>query len=134
MRKTSLLLALFLVQCTADDPIGDANCPGKKFVKSIYSAVGIVQYYKETNQYAISAYIPGTIDAVDLGFVCSMPDSLKIVGQELRFDGNYFEYDQAPVATFAGTTTYYLALKKAIKQSSSPILHARASSSDAPTP
>lgn len=109
IRFSALLLILSLA-CSKREttPKGSLKCSEKAFVRSVKNVEGIISYHSDRNEYAIHSAIQGTYDSVEIGFICNMPDSLKIAGLKVRFAGNYFEYDKAENPPFGGSSYHYL--------------------------
>ncbi len=90
----------------------NAGCSGKEYVKEARNIEGFIYFDDEQKKYAISSHLPGTYDAIDVGFICAMPDSLKTDGLKVKFDGRYYQFDQDIKPAWAGVTYYYLSLDK----------------------
>ena len=119
MKKLNLLMCMvaqlgcFSCQDT-ELPIMD-QCGGSKVVKKAKKQKGIFRYDSHFNRHIISVHEANTIDAVDVGLICNMPDittvpSVAEEGRTVIFNGKYRQSDK--VSPVAGRTIYELELGK----------------------
>jgi|SRR5690606_4002559 len=106
---------LFCMSCQETEvPLLD-QCGGSKVVKKAKKQRGIFLYSSHFNRYIISVHEPNTIDAVDVGLICNMPDITTVPpiaeeGRTVVFSG---KYRQSPeVAPIGGSTVFELELGK----------------------
>jgi len=117
-KKLSLMILAGLLYCIScqetELPILD-QCGGSKVVKKAKKQKGIFLYSSHFKRYIISVHEPNTIDAVDVGLICNMPDittvpSVAEEGRTVVFSGKYRQSDE--VSPFGGSTVYELELGK----------------------
>jgi len=119
MKQLNLMMCLLgLLCCTScqetELPILE-QCGGSKVVKKAKKQKGIFLYSSHFNRYIISVHEPNTIDVVDVGLICNMPDitavpSVAEEGRTVIFNGKYRQSDE--LSPIAGTTYYELELGK----------------------
>lgn len=99
--------------CQEDaDALNNSCAPTARSVKQAKDLDGIVYFNNTEQRYTIAHWIPGTIDAQDVGFVCALPENLRQDGQKVVFSGTYRTYTgNAPFGP-VGTTYYYLDLRQ----------------------
>lgn len=73
---------------------------------------GIIMYNVDTKRYGIRRTIPGIIDAVDVGYRCTQPDSLMHEGRKVIFCGFYYNYGEGSFGSVGGITKYYMRTSK----------------------
>lgn len=110
-----LLSLMFCISCQETELPILAQCGESKVVKKAKKQKGIFRYDSYLNRYIISVHEPNTIDVVDVGLICNMPDitTLPSVAEEGRtviFSGKYRQSDEVPA--IAGTIYYELELGK----------------------
>lgn len=82
----------------------------EKVQKEVQNEVGIIEYYKTLDKYCIKVVPEGHIDTVIFGFVCNIPEELKVSNQKITFSGKYFELPDKMPTTFVGHEYYNLNL------------------------
>jgi hypothetical protein len=108
------LLFVSMLGCTGDDAAPQVlqmgDCFTGKVIKSVKNQKGTVYYNANEKQYAVYVTIPGTYDSRDVGFICDKPETLKVDGLSVNFDGNYFAYEKDKKPQTGGEKYYYLAI------------------------
>jgi hypothetical protein len=110
--RSLLVMLLFLWGCSSETITDSNNCKGKELIKTIKNARGTVHF--DGTKYLIRSIHENSYDAVDVGFVCNMDDSLKKEGIKLQFDAQYFRYNGSEKPSFVGTNYYYLSISNVI--------------------
>ena len=119
MRVSYLFLCLVVAGLTTQqacteqkvDPISSANCPeAGAFAKEVKSVTGLVGYFKPKDLYFLQV-ATSNLDALDLGFVCNLPDEYKEEGLQITFSGKYYHLKESLKLT-AGSSSYYLDLSQ----------------------
>ncbi|SNR29201.1 MULTISPECIES: hypothetical protein [Hymenobacter] len=112
--KTRFFAGLLLLSFTScqKDTIRDDNsvCASTSTVRKVTDLAGIIQFNQTEQRFAISRYVPGTIDAVDIGIVCELPKNLQQEGVRVQFSGTYREYTGKAKPQIGGQKYYYLEL------------------------
>jgi hypothetical protein len=115
-QSKSTLLILFISLCCLLGcyrkpdivlPNGE-KCFQGEAVKKVKDQRGMIVFFEQDSTYAVRAAIPGTYDAVDIGYLCEDKDILKQPGTQISFSGRYYKYTKDAPLTFVGFTYYYL--------------------------
>lgn len=112
------LLVLSFSRCkdkTPDVMLRD-ECTRGSILKNVKGRNGTIYYNSFEKKYALQTSEQGTYDSQDIGFLCNPPDSLKIDGLAVNFDGDYYAYEKDRVAPIGGATYYYLHISKLEKK------------------
>ena len=116
---TSLLLSAS--GCEKDErslsePAVAACDSNRKIVKKSSDVKGFVHFNQFSQEYALYAGVPGTIDSEDIGLPCNLPEEFKKEGLKVKFSGKYRDFGKQPssnqVPIFVGQVYYYLELSQ----------------------
>ncbi|GGG49990.1 hypothetical protein [Hymenobacter glacieicola] len=97
--------------CKKDDETTQAACTATSDVlMRANNWKGRVVFDSALNTYVVSYFVPGSIDSVYDGVVCSLPAELRQEGQLVTFSGQYRAYTGPVKPQFGGQQYYYLEL------------------------
>ncbi|MBX0289543.1 hypothetical protein K3G63_03790 [Hymenobacter sp. HSC-4F20] len=100
-----------LTSCEKDDDSAQAACEAKSdVVRQADKWEGRIVFDSALNTYVVRYSVPGSIDSVLDGLVCSLPADLRQPGQLVTFSGNYRAYTGASKPQIGGQEYYYLEL------------------------
>src|SRR5919199_1498526 len=74
---------------TFPDPVNSACLVSRPVVHKAQRLKGRIVYRQDVDMYAISYYVPGTIDSQWTGLACNLPDAYKVAGREVIFSGEF---------------------------------------------
>ena len=104
-------LCLSVGSCKKDDETAQAACKATSDVlMRANNWEGRVVFNSALNTYVVSYFVPGSIDSVYDGVVCSLPAGLRQQGQLVTFSGQYRAYTGPVKPQLGGQQYYYLEL------------------------
>lgn len=107
-----LMLTFSRCKDKTSDPILNDECARGNILINVKERSGTIYYNSLEKKYAVHTSEQGTYDSQDIGFLCNPPDSIKIDGLAVNFDGDYYAYEKDRVAPIGGATYYYLHITK----------------------
>lgn len=120
MNKLKIALILFAATTMSFSSCDDTksaepqiqDCINGKVLKNVQNQSGTIHFNSVEKRYAVHVSKQGTYDTQDIGFLCNPPDSLKIEGTKITFDGDYYAYEKGRVAPIGGATYFFLNILK----------------------